>query len=826
MCYNLDTMKRMNQKYAIVDIEATNPGNQAKIIQVGIVLVENGEIIQSYQTDVNPQEALDQHIIELTGITDQQLMQAPLFSQVAGVIYDLLEDAVFVAHNVTFDANLLAESLFWEGYELRTPRVDTVELAQVCFPRLQNYSLGSLCQEFEIPLENAHTALADAQATAELLLVLMERIQGLPKGLVEQLWKKSDALLYETGLIFQDCLGQMEESSDSAILLEHGLYLRKPKRPVVGEASLGTWQENFLKLGLEARPVQVAFASHIDNTKDQKGVSVLQAEVGSGKTWAYLLTLIQDLDQGGRLLVSVPTKILMQQLLEQEGEVLSQTFGLEVLGVKSPRNFVSLDALYTYLKKADWTKRSIGRFLMQILVWLAETETGDLDEIGQAYRLEHILKDLRHSGKLRDRSLFPTLDFWRRLEEQLATCPIVVTNHAFLPHLMESYPALFSDTYLVLDEAQSLLRGLEEANALKISYLELEQKLQEVTATEKERKRLKLLQELQVELEIWKVQQAGNHYLELDKGSLEKIQGLILNLGLDRMPDCFRFFFEEGVTFYLRGRKSQEELVAVGGDYFQLGPGVVACRHSYLISASLDASLAQSLLQLAGIDQVDVASFPGSKLGRQLVLTSSEFPDVSLMNFSAYADFVGTWIERLYPMGHPIMVVFSSRDLLNRVAANLSVPCLTQVEGQDNQVLRKRFERGDHQVLLALGSFWEGVDLKGLNQAIQVVVRLPFANPKNILVDKLSRTLEVEGLKPFDDFLLPLAGQRLQQMMGRLRRRENQVSAVLILDGRLARKGYGSILQEEIRKGGEFLIRPQDLIPYEIANFFERYEES
>ncbi|MBF0844921.1 DNA polymerase III subunit epsilon, partial [Streptococcus danieliae] len=51
-------MKRMNQKYAIVDIEATNPGNQAKIIQVGIVLLENGEIVQSYQTDVNPQEAL------------------------------------------------------------------------------------------------------------------------------------------------------------------------------------------------------------------------------------------------------------------------------------------------------------------------------------------------------------------------------------------------------------------------------------------------------------------------------------------------------------------------------------------------------------------------------------------------------------------------------------------------------------------------------------------------------------------------------------------------------------------------------------------------
>ncbi|MBF8970608.1 MULTISPECIES: helicase C-terminal domain-containing protein [unclassified Streptococcus] len=816
----------MNQKYAIVDIEATNPGNQAKIIQVGIVLLENGEIVQSYQTDVNPQEVLDQHIIELTGITDQQLAQAPLFSQVAGVIYDLLEDAVFVAHNVTFDANLLAEALFWEGYELRTPRVDTVELAQVCFPRFQHYSLGSLCQELEIPLENAHTALADAQATAELLLVLMERIQGLPKGLVEQLWKKSDALLYETGLIFQDCLGQMEETSDSAILLEHGLYVRKPVRSARGEVSLGDWQENFRRIGLEARPAQAALANYIHETKGQKGVSVLQAEVGSGKTWAYLLGLLQDLNQGRRLLVSVPTKILMQQLLEQEGELLSQTFGLELLGVKSPRNFLSLDALHAYLKKADWTKRSIGRFLMQLLVWLAETETGDLDEIGQAYRLEHILKDLRHQGQLGERSLFPTLDFWRRLEGQMGGCPILVTNHAFLPSLLESYPALFSDTYLVLDEAQSLLRGLEEANTLKIPYLELAQKLQDVVATEKEPKRMKFLQELQVELEVWKARQAGKNYLELEQGSLANIQGLLRRLGLERLPDSFRFFFEEGVDFYLRGRKNQEELVAVGGDYFQLGQGIEVCRHTYLISASLDQSLARSLLRLAGVEEVDVASFPGPKLGRQLVLTSSEFPDVSLMNFSAYANFVGAWIENLYPMGHPMMVVFSSRELLNRVAGTLSVPCLTQVEGQDNQVLRKRFERGDHQVLLALGSFWEGVDLKKLDQVIQVIVRLPFANPKNILVDKLSQSLAAEGLKPFDDFILPLAGQRLQQIMGRIRRRENQLSAVLILDGRLARKVYGQDLQEELRKAGELLIRPQDLIPYEIANFFERYEES
>ena len=66
----LSTMTRQKRKYAIVDLEATSAGSNAKIIQVGIVIVENGEITQSYETDVNPHERLDEHIKQLTGLTD------------------------------------------------------------------------------------------------------------------------------------------------------------------------------------------------------------------------------------------------------------------------------------------------------------------------------------------------------------------------------------------------------------------------------------------------------------------------------------------------------------------------------------------------------------------------------------------------------------------------------------------------------------------------------------------------------------------------------------------------------------------------------------
>ena len=182
------TDKKLGRKYAVVDLEATSASTAAQIIQVGIVIVDQGQIVQTYQTDVNPHEALSKHIIDLTGITDRQLAKAPDFSQVAGDIFALIKDCIFVAHNVKFDANLLAEQLFLEGYELKTPRVDTVELSQVFFPTLERYRLSDLAWHLQLDLKRAHTAIADAYATAQLLISLQEKIASLPRLTVERIW--------------------------------------------------------------------------------------------------------------------------------------------------------------------------------------------------------------------------------------------------------------------------------------------------------------------------------------------------------------------------------------------------------------------------------------------------------------------------------------------------------------------------------------------------------------------------------------------------------------------------------------------------------------
>jgi ATP-dependent DNA helicase DinG len=115
-------------KYAVVDLEATDAhSSQNKIIQIGIAVIEDDEIVQTYSTDVNPHEPLVPRIAELTGLTDKQLRKAPDFSEVAADVYNILRGCIFVAHNAQFDYSLLMKSLFPLGLDLEMARIDTVE---------------------------------------------------------------------------------------------------------------------------------------------------------------------------------------------------------------------------------------------------------------------------------------------------------------------------------------------------------------------------------------------------------------------------------------------------------------------------------------------------------------------------------------------------------------------------------------------------------------------------------------------------------------------------------------------------------------------------
>lgn len=170
--------------YAVVDIETTGgyaSGNG--ITEIAILIHDGVSVINSFETLINPKQYIPDHIEALTGISNDMVEHAPVFSDVASEIYDLLQDKVFVAHNVNFDFSFIKYNLGEAGYDLQCNKLCTVRLSRKILPGHKSYSLGKLCVALKISLNNHHRAGGDAKATAELLSMLL---QNDSEGLIPQ----------------------------------------------------------------------------------------------------------------------------------------------------------------------------------------------------------------------------------------------------------------------------------------------------------------------------------------------------------------------------------------------------------------------------------------------------------------------------------------------------------------------------------------------------------------------------------------------------------------------------------------------------------------
>ncbi|CYV02410.1 Rad3-related DNA helicase [Streptococcus suis] len=802
----MNSMKdtRTSNRYAVVDLEATGTGTDAKIIQIGIVLVENGEIIDSYATDINPYELLDDHIKNLTGITDQQLSQAPDFGQVASAIYGMIGDAIFVAHNVKFDANLLAEALFFEGYELLTPRVDTVELSQLFFPTFEKYSLGNLAEHLELGLDQAHTAISDAMATARLLIKIQEKIKSLPRSIVEKILDLADNLLFESRMVIDEMVPYLAETMSTSLESIHGLVLKKPEEIKSAYRLSEDFSTNIALLGLHERKKQTAFAQVVEKRLvDEEKVHFIQAQAGLGKTYGYLLPLLAKSDQP--LLVTVPTKLLQEQIMEKEGSKLRESFHISMASLKSPKHFIKLDNYWKTLQRQD-DNRLVNQFKMQVLVWLCETTTGDLDELKQKQRYQAYFDEIAHDGKLEPGSLFWGLDFWQRLNQQALSSRLLITNHAyFLSHLKDQDP-LMNNRLVVIDEAQKFLLAAENLATDSQDITALLQVLQSKKDKSDSLLDQRLYESCQFELNhlLTRFRQHGQREVSKDelgqvKQNLAELQDIDLQdldlqdldlQDLDQLLDVYDHFWleekylEDKRLAYLRG--SKDSLLNVAS---YLPDTKIFC-----ISATLTISKKVSLADLLGFDQVTMDLLPTQAVTNQQLLFPTNLPDILSCSKEEHAAYLVHSLGKIAELGRPILVLFTSISLLLQVSDLLEendIPHLAQHKHGQEMPLKRKFERGECQILLGTGVFWEGVDFASQDQLIQVITRLPFDNPKDRFVQKINHHLREEGKNPFYDYSLPMMMIKLKQAIGRTNRHDKQDSLVLVLDPRVHTKRYG-----------------------------------
>lgn len=162
--------------YVVVDTETT--GGRAwssdRITEIAAVVVRNGEIVEVFETLVNPQRSIPYFVTKLTNITWDMVRDAPTFDRIASDVMRVLEGNVFVAHNAMFDWRFVSAELSRStGRQLRGRRLCTVKIAGKVLPQLSRRSLDYVARYYGVEIHGRHRAAGDALATAKCLIRMM-----------------------------------------------------------------------------------------------------------------------------------------------------------------------------------------------------------------------------------------------------------------------------------------------------------------------------------------------------------------------------------------------------------------------------------------------------------------------------------------------------------------------------------------------------------------------------------------------------------------------------------------------------------------------------
>ena len=178
-------------RFAVVDVETTGgAGDLNRITEVGIVLLDDTEVVGTFHTLVDPGTTISPFVQKLTGITDEMVQGKPQFQKIAEEVAELLRDRIFVAHNVQFDVKMMRTEFKRCCISYDPPRLCTVKISRRFFPGLPSYSLHNLARSLELPEFNHHRALDDAMAAAEILKLaydkvgpekILKEVKNLPK---------------------------------------------------------------------------------------------------------------------------------------------------------------------------------------------------------------------------------------------------------------------------------------------------------------------------------------------------------------------------------------------------------------------------------------------------------------------------------------------------------------------------------------------------------------------------------------------------------------------------------------------------------------------
>jgi DNA polymerase-3 subunit epsilon/ATP-dependent DNA helicase DinG len=481
----------MKQTYVAVDIETTglDPDRDA-ITEIGAVKFCGEQVLDSFNSLVNPGRKIPYKIVELTGITQEQADAAPSLSSQLPRLARLVGDLPVVGHNVSFDLGFLRRNNALQN----NPSLDTWELARVLMPTSERYSLGKLAASLNIDLPATHRALDDARVTHALFVALFRLAGQLPLPALQTIVQAARRVRWGVADFFQEAL----DAATRAALAEPSAEARrepgrqpsgrparvKPLQPL--EQSLPIDVEQIAALlqedgplartfaGYEHRHEQIAMLKGVGQALNQGGHLLVEAGTGVGKSLAYLLPAVHWAVRNREwVVVSTNTINLQQQLISQDVPQVRKIvpFDFRAVVLKGRGRYLCVARL-NQLRQRGPRSLEEARLLAQILVWMPLTRSGDQEELSLYSAQERGLwRELsaEFEGCSPERCPINARGncFFYRARRQAEAAHLIIVNHALLlSDIAVGKRVLPPYNYLIVDEAQHL----EDAATNQLSF--------------------------------------------------------------------------------------------------------------------------------------------------------------------------------------------------------------------------------------------------------------------------------------------------------------------------------------------------------------------
>ncbi|RKD25750.1 ATP-dependent helicase DinG [Ammoniphilus oxalaticus] len=516
-------------KFLVVDFETTGnkPKDGDQIIQIGAVLIEQGEIVSQLSTLVNPGIPIPPFIQQLTKINDAMVQDAPPIDEAIAKMLPLLDGAAFVAHNVHFDLGFLQAALSDAGYLPFTgPILDTVELSRLLLPGQTGYKLSELSSDLDVEHEAPHQADSDAQATADIFLTLIEKLNALPLLVIQRLIDLTKNFSSNISLLIESIEQQRllrPQLGDDDEQLEMFRQIALQRKDEAGHAVIDVEaipafptfvSELYEQMAehmtdFELRPAQREMMQQIYDAFSDGRHLLVEAGTGTGKSLAYLTPALywaaQESDE--KVVISTHTIQLQEQLYAKDLPLLAKLldFPFTAAIFKGRNNYLCLRKFEMSLSDS-FDNYDVQLSKGQILTWLTETQTGDVEEInlpsgGQLY-WRQVQSDA--NSCLHNQCPWFSRCFYYSARRKAAEADVVITNHSLLfTDLQAEQRILPPYRYAIIDEAHQFEEVASNHLGLSFNSLQMDALLNELTVDRGSGLLDRITQEC-VSLPIWK----------------------------------------------------------------------------------------------------------------------------------------------------------------------------------------------------------------------------------------------------------------------------------------------------------------------------------